>query len=166
MSDSEEELLFKKKKSKKDTSRSIQSSTLDDTNADELVNLIEDTKRSKTGSAAINIEKERVGGIELPTITSTYDPTPDKSRVHEVAVVGEETVSESDKKLPKWMRIGQMKQSAYARAISMFDFAADICKDYKETGRCAWGDECKFMHDRSERKSGGQLEKLRQKTGR
>lgn len=35
----------------------------------------------------------------------------------------------------------------------------DICKDYKETGFCGYGDSCKFLHDRSDYKSGWQLEK-------
>lgn len=29
-----------------------------------------------------------------------------------------------------------------------------ICKDYKETGYCGWGDTCKFAHDRSDYKPG------------
>ena len=24
----------------------------------------------------------------------------------------------------------------------------DVCKDYKQTGYCGYGDSCKFMHDR------------------
>ena len=35
----------------------------------------------------------------------------------------------------------------------------DICKDYKETGFCGYGDNCKFLHDRGDYKSGWQLEK-------
>merc|ERR1712185_599440 len=34
-----------------------------------------------------------------------------------------------------------------------------ICKDWKETGYCGYGDACKFLHDRSDYKSGWQLEK-------
>merc|ERR1712046_472661 len=34
-----------------------------------------------------------------------------------------------------------------------------ICKDYKETGYCGYGDTCKFLHDRSDYKSGFQLDK-------
>ncbi|KAK9912682.1 hypothetical protein M0R45_036533 [Rubus argutus] len=35
----------------------------------------------------------------------------------------------------------------------------DICKDYKETGYCGYGDSCKFMHDRGDYKSGWQMER-------
>lgn len=34
-----------------------------------------------------------------------------------------------------------------------------ICKDYKETGYCGFGDSCKFLHDRSDYKAGYQLDK-------
>eukprot|EP00928_Gymnodinium_smaydae_P072108 TRINITY_DN55528_c0_g1_i1.p1 TRINITY_DN55528_c0_g1~~TRINITY_DN55528_c0_g1_i1.p1 ORF type:complete len:355 (-),score=57.88 TRINITY_DN55528_c0_g1_i1:68-1132(-) len=33
-----------------------------------------------------------------------------------------------------------------------------ICKDYKETGYCGYGDTCKYLHDRSDYKSGHVLE--------
>jgi len=34
-----------------------------------------------------------------------------------------------------------------------------VCKDYKETGFCGYGDSCKFLHDRSDYKQGYELEK-------
>ena len=34
-----------------------------------------------------------------------------------------------------------------------------MCKDFKDTGYCGYGDACKFLHDRSDYKSGWQLEK-------
>merc|ERR1711917_161899 len=34
-----------------------------------------------------------------------------------------------------------------------------ICKDYKETGFCGFGDSCKFIHDRSDYKMGWQIER-------
>ncbi len=40
-----------------------------------------------------------------------------------------------------------------------FDYQPDVCKDYKETGYCGYGDSCKFLHDRGDYKSGWQIEK-------
>lgn len=40
-----------------------------------------------------------------------------------------------------------------------WDYQPDICKDYKETGFCGFGDSCKFLHDRSDYKHGWQLER-------
>lgn len=34
-----------------------------------------------------------------------------------------------------------------------------ICKDFKECGYCGFGDACKFLHDRSDYKSGWQLDR-------
>lgn len=41
-----------------------------------------------------------------------------------------------------------------------FDYQPDICKDYKETGFCGYGDSCKFVHDRGDYKSGWELDKV------
>ncbi|OII76735.1 zinc CCCH type domain-containing protein [Cryptosporidium andersoni] len=49
--------------------------------------------------------------------------------------------------------------STNVRLTLRIDYQPDICKDYKETGYCGFGDTCKFLHDRSDYKSGWQLEK-------
>lgn len=53
---------------------------------------------------------------------------------------------------------GPIRAQTWARAISRFDYQPDICKDYKETGFCGYGDSCKFLHDRGDYKSGWQIE--------
>lgn len=40
------------------------------------------------------------------------------------------------------------------------DYQPDVCKDYKETGYCGFGDTCKFLHDRSDYLAGWQLDVL------
>lgn len=54
---------------------------------------------------------------------------------------------------------GPARAPVHYRASSRFDYAPDICKDYKDTGYCGYGDSCKFLHDRSDYKSGWQLER-------
>lgn len=54
---------------------------------------------------------------------------------------------------------GPLRASAHIRLSARFDYQPDICKDYKETGYCGYGDSCKFMHDRGDYKPGWQLEK-------
>lgn len=54
---------------------------------------------------------------------------------------------------------GPLRAPSFLRATSRFDYQPDICKDYKETGFCGFGDSCKFLHDRSDYKAGWQLEK-------
>ena len=41
----------------------------------------------------------------------------------------------------------------------MTDFAPDVCKDYKQTGFCGFGDNCKFLHAREDYKQGWELDR-------
>jgi RING finger protein 113A len=54
---------------------------------------------------------------------------------------------------------GPIRAPTNLRATVRWDYQPDICKDYKETGYCGFGDSCKFMHDRSDYKHGWQLER-------
>jgi len=56
-------------------------------------------------------------------------------------------------------RFGPMRAPAHLRATVRWDYQPDICKDYKETGYCGFGDSCKFLHDRADYKHGWQLER-------
>jgi len=56
------------------------------------------------------------------------------------------------------IRAGPVKPPLNVRLTCRFDYQPDICKDYKETGYCGYGDNCKFMHDRGDYKTGWQLE--------
>ncbi|SGY13511.1 BQ5605_C010g05880 [Microbotryum silenes-dioicae] len=44
------------------------------------------------------------------------------------------------------------------RQITLVDYQPDVCKDYKETGFCGFGDSCKFLHDRGDYLHGWQLD--------
>lgn len=57
------------------------------------------------------------------------------------------------------VRKGPLRAPAHLRATVRWDYQPDICKDYKETGMCGFGDSCKFLHDRSDYKHGWQLER-------
>jgi RING finger protein 113A len=56
------------------------------------------------------------------------------------------------------IRPGPLKGVSNVRITCRFDYAAGVCKDYKEIGYCGFGDSCVFMHDRSDYKQGWQLE--------
>ena len=57
------------------------------------------------------------------------------------------------------VRKGPIRAPTNIRASVRWDDAPDICKDYKETGFCGFGDSCIFLHDRSDYKHGWQLER-------
>ena len=54
---------------------------------------------------------------------------------------------------------GPIRAPANIRTTVRWDYDPMICKDYKETGFCGFGDSCKFMHDRADYKYGWQLER-------
>lgn len=56
------------------------------------------------------------------------------------------------------IRAGPLRGPTNVRISCRFDYQPDICKDYKETGYCGYGDSCKFMHDRGDYKAGWQIE--------
>jgi len=53
---------------------------------------------------------------------------------------------------------GPQKAQVNVLPSCRFDYEPDVCKDYKETGYCGYGDSCKFLHDRGDYKMGWQLE--------
>ncbi|KAK4624333.1 Pre-mRNA-splicing factor cwc24 [Fulvia fulva] len=62
-------------------------------------------------------------------------------------------------------KVGPVKAPTNVRAITVTDFAPDVCKDYKQTGFCGFGDSCKFLHAREDYKQGWQLDKEWEKVG-
>merc|ERR1712093_121955 len=64
-------------------------------------------------------------------------------------------------KLPAGSKVytdGIKAPSASIRTITLVDYQPDVCKDYKETGFCGFGDSCKFLHDRGDYLHGWQLD--------
>ncbi len=55
--------------------------------------------------------------------------------------------------------VGPVKAPTNIRTITVTDFAPDVCKDYKQTGFCGFGDNCKYLHAREDYKQGWQLDK-------
>ena len=61
--------------------------------------------------------------------------------------------------------VGPVKAPTNIRTITVTDFAPDVCKDYKQTGFCGYGDSCKFSHMREDYKQGWELDKDWEKVG-
>ncbi|NWW59238.1 R113A protein, partial [Ifrita kowaldi] len=57
------------------------------------------------------------------------------------------------------VRKGPIRAREHLRVTVRWDYQPDICKDYKESGSCGFGDSCKFLHDRSDYKHGWQMER-------
>lgn len=55
--------------------------------------------------------------------------------------------------------VGPVKAPTNIRTITVTDYSPDVCKDYKQTGFCGFGDNCKYLHAREDYKAGWQLDK-------
>ncbi|KAI3397307.1 hypothetical protein diail_10964 [Diaporthe ilicicola] len=55
--------------------------------------------------------------------------------------------------------VGPIKAPTNIRTITVMDYAPDVCKDYKQTGFCGFGDNCKFLHSREDYKQSWALDK-------
>jgi RING finger protein 113A len=53
---------------------------------------------------------------------------------------------------------GPIRAQTHVRVTARFDYQPDICKDYKDTGFCGFGDTCIYLHDRGDTLSGWQIE--------
>lgn len=54
---------------------------------------------------------------------------------------------------------GPLRATTFVRTTARFDYQPDICKDYKDTGFCGFGDTCIYLHDRGDTKSGWEMER-------
>lgn len=55
--------------------------------------------------------------------------------------------------------LGPIKAPTNIRTVTVMDYAPDVCKDYKQTGFCGFGDNCKFLHSREDYKQSWSLDK-------
>ncbi|VTT83821.1 unnamed protein product [Fusarium fujikuroi] len=61
---------------------------------------------------------------------------------------------------------GPARAASNVRITTTFDFKPDVCKDYKKTGWCGFGDACVFAHIREDIKQGWQLDKEWEEVGK
>lgn len=55
--------------------------------------------------------------------------------------------------------VGPIKAPTNIRTITVMDYSPDVCKDYKQTGFCGFGDNCKFLHSREDYKQSWALDR-------
>jgi RING finger protein 113A len=55
--------------------------------------------------------------------------------------------------------LGPVKAPSHLKATCRFDYSYGLCKDWRISGYCGYGESCIFVHDRSELKTGWELEK-------
>ncbi|CAN6658313.1 pre-mRNA-splicing factor Cwc24p [Trichomonascus vanleenenianus] len=55
-------------------------------------------------------------------------------------------------------KFGPLKAAGNIRSTTLIDYQPDVCKDYKLTGYCGYGDSCKFLHAREDYAAGWKLD--------
>lgn len=99
-----------------------------------------------------------------------YDDEHDKQHINESLVPPKEVTDGNYKGTANYQsfikqnpdrqsNVGPQKLNSNVRTITVTDFAPDVCKDYKQTGFCGFGDSCKFLHAREDYKQGWQLDR-------
>jgi hypothetical protein len=153
-------------RSRKNVNRSqaIRSKPHGEADEDESAPIVLPTKpsSSKPSEAQITI----VSGTTV--YSSTRNIVPQRYAGDDAAATVETDITQQDSNAHHTSKLstskpgglyGPMRAPTFLRSTVRFDYQPDICKDYKETGFCGFGDSCKFLHDRSDYKSGWQLEK-------
>lgn len=63
-------------------------------------------------------------------------------------------------------QVGPMKAPTNIRSTVYTDYTPDVCKDYKQTGFCGFGDSCKFLHAREDYAAGWKLDREWETSGK
>jgi RING finger protein 113A len=92
-------------------------------------------------------------------VTSTAEHHPSEKSITETTstTIPSDGIFRGDQVRNKF-HAGPIRAAAHVRVTARFDYQPDICKDYKETGFCGFGDTCIYLHDRGDTVSGWQLE--------
>lgn len=121
---------------------------------------------SKSSAAASSIlhsfDTKSSTAADRDLVTSTADHHPDKERRSSSSRSANKQKSAEDGMFRNTERnkfhAGPIRAAAHVRVTTRFDYEPSICKDYKETGFCGFGDTCIYLHDRSDTLTGWQLE--------
>ena len=107
-------------------------------------NYKEEMKKTKKNSVLHHFETTTSTlptAAELATRSAEYHGMPQDRRTHTNKLLA-----------------GPIRAQVNIRTTCRFDYQPDICKDYKDTGFCGFGDTCIYLHDRGDTMSGWQLE--------
>ena len=117
-----------------------------------------------------NNHEIQLSAKDMATRTAEYHPTNNDnvgSNSNSTTINNNNETNDKDKNatLPSLQKqprnkflAGPLKATTFVRTTARFDYQPDICKDYKETGFCGFGDTCIYLHDRGDTKSGWEME--------
>jgi RING finger protein 113A len=140
------------------SSVSTRSSAPLDTAAASSTLLISASTNRDVATKASNWYDENESATQSQTKNSTTDPSSSApGGTYKGAANYQSFIQKNPDRQTK--TVGPVKSSTNVRTITVTDFAPDVCKDYKQTGFCGFGDSCKFLHAREDYKQGWQLDR-------
>ena len=139
-------ILEARKRLKPGTGNSSTTAAADDADQKAMVDVLHTFDAQKEASLS-NAELATRGALHLPDKHS--DDVPAAGR-------GADGIYRNQER--NKFHAGPIKASGNIRVTARFDYQPDICKDYKDTGFCGFGDTCIYLHDRGDTLSGWQLE--------
>lgn len=92
-----------------------------------------------------------------PSSSAPTDPTPSNDGTYKGSSAYSSYIQRNPNAPSK--QVGPVKAPTNLRTITILDLQPDVCKDYKQTGFCGFGDSCKFLHAREDYKQGWALER-------
>mmetsp|Transcript_9572 Transcript_9572/g.23497 ORF Transcript_9572/g.23497 Transcript_9572/m.23497 type:complete len:316 (+) Transcript_9572:156-1103(+) len=93
---------------------------------------------------------------DLATATVQHHP----KAMESISKSRDETTNNPSKPKRNKFLAGPIRAPTNIRTTCRFDYQPDICKDYKDTGFCGFGDSCIYLHDRGDTMNGWQLDKI------
>lgn len=118
------------------------------------------------GAHAVETFRTSSGTGSTSTAGAGAAAQPDDGNYHGASAYASYVAPRDDGRSSMSKSTGPIRQSANVRTVTVTDYQPDVCKDYKETGYCGFGDTCKFLHDRSDYLAGWQLDALPNSTAR
>eukprot|EP01082_Thalassiosira_pseudonana_P006852 g14908.t1 g14908 contig21:130592-131707(-) len=119
-------------------------------------------KRSNDVMHQYKTNNDRLSAKEMATRGAEHHPAEKQSdnNTNSAATTINQSLPSLQSNVPRSKFLaGPLKAPTFVRTTARFDYQPDICKDYKETGFCGFGDTCIYLHDRGDTKSGWEMER-------
>ena len=139
-------------KREKTNTTAIISSTINQHKGDPIMHNFDTTANSHAAAAAA------VGHRDLVTSVAEHHPERATGAEDLELLTRDDGIYRGNQVRNKF-HAGPIRAATHVRVTARFDYQPDICKDYKETGFCGYGDTCIYLHDRTDTVSGWQLER-------
>ena len=146
------------------TAVDVRKSTAFEADRSTTISVNEDATRTSNWYTDAALAAQEAAATGRPESTITTSPA-NETRREDGTYQGTAKYSNFIQTNPDNKKVGPVKAPSNIRAITVVDFAPDVCKDYKQTGFCGFGDSCKYLHAREDYAQGWKLDREWEKAG-